>query len=335
MMYEKLKEEEGSETRSEKGYQMAYWKRPPALAGKRVLITGVGFKPVISQFKDIARKPTHTPIYSDPNTECKANIGAAAALECAALGASVLMVARSEEKLAVVKKWVENEIDPSLLRAPGTHYAQVTVEHAAVDLSDFRSMERLVRSIPEDKPLYWVQSVGIGAGSVQLKDDNPYLRIDDITPELISAELSVLTNTIELMRLLLPRFRLQNETRICIVSSMSAIRSVIFGSMHNAAKAALSRFANAAMLELYKNRIFITDVRPGAIDTGLYDHSEVAATVTQIAASYGTDWSPAHGGLRLAPPTSVGKAIAGALSSEAHMTSINLVARGQWPHEGS
>ena len=316
---------------------MGFWNRPLPLEGKRVLITGVGFRPVVHRFKDITTgQDTHTVLFSTPNTQCKANIGAAAALACASQGASVLMVSRSEEKLAVIKRWVEDEIDPRLLPKPGVVRANpVSIDYVAADVSDFRQMERLVRGIPEQKPLYWVQSVGLGAGTVRLKNDNPYLRIDDVTRELVDAEMSVLANTIELMQLLLPKFRRQQETRVCIVSSMSAVHSVVSGSVHNAAKGALSRFANAASLELAADRIYVTDVRPGAVDTGLYDSLEVQATMERVAAGYGVDWSQKNGGLRLMPPSAVGKAIAGALGSEAHITSVNMVARGQWPHEGS
>lgn len=57
------------------------------LTGKRILITGVGIKPVGHIFTDITTgKPSHTPIFAD-GIEYKANIGAAIAFECAMAGA--------------------------------------------------------------------------------------------------------------------------------------------------------------------------------------------------------------------------------------------------------
>ncbi|OGG55186.1 hypothetical protein A3D62_00155 [Candidatus Kaiserbacteria bacterium RIFCSPHIGHO2_02_FULL_49_11] len=291
------------------------------LSGKRVLITGVGIKPVGFVFKDIATgQPSHTAVVVE-GKECKANIGAATALECAKAGAIVHLVARTESKLQIVKKWIEESV------------AGAQVEYSTVDLSDISSLEKLIASIPDDLTLYWVQSVGLGAGTVQVKDDNPYLPIDDLSEDLIEAELSVLKNTVSLLRLLLPRFRNQKETRVCVVSSMSAIRSVISGSMHMAAKGAISRFANAAMIELDSDKIFITDVRPGIVDTGMYDSKIVQETVAMMGKNYGYDYSKTN--IYCAPPSAVGKAIVNALISEAHITSINMVARGQWPHEGS
>jgi hypothetical protein len=49
--------------------------------------------------------------------------------------------------------------------------------------------------------------------------------------------------------------------------------------------------------------------------------------------NYGYDYNKT--GLFFMPPSSIGKAIVNVLTSEAHITSINMVARGQWPHEGS
>lgn len=294
-----------------------------SLSGKRVLITGVGLKPVGFIFKDIVTgEPSHTSVATN-GIEYKANIGSATALECARVGAIVHLVSRSEDKLKIVKNWIEKNVSGS------------KVEYSAVDIGDSDELKRILEAIPTDNPLYWVQSVGLGAGTVKLKDDNPYLMIDDISQELMDAELSVLKNTVSLLQLLLPRFRQQNETRICIVSSMSAIRSVISGSVHMAAKGAISRFTNAANLELDKEKIFVTDIRPGGADTGLYDSEEVQKTIIKIAGTYGYDWSHQNGGPRLIPPSTIGQAIVTALTSQGHITSINMVGRGQWPHEGS
>ena len=87
------------------------------------------------------------------------------------------------------------------------------------------------------------------------------------------------------------------------------------------------------MIELDPENIFITDIRPGGADTGLYDSKVVSDTIIKMSKTYGYDWS--KGGPRLIPPSSVGKAVVLALTSEGHITSVNMVGRGQWPHEGS
>jgi short-subunit dehydrogenase len=290
------------------------------LKDKLVVVTGVGIKPVDHIFKDInTGEPSHTPIHVDSEIY-KANIGAAVSFELCKAGASVLMIARTEEKLKTVKTWIKDSIP------------QASIEYIPVDLADESAVKTLVSKLPKDKEVYWVQCVGLGGGTVKVKDDNPYLTIENISPELIEVEMTVLRDTVSFLQALLPQFRKQKETRVCIVSSMSAVRSVPGGSIHNAAKGAISRFANAAMIELHKENIFITDVRPGGVDTGLYDSKIVQDSIIPMAASYGTDWTKE---IRLAPPSSVAKIIVQILDSEAHISSVNLVARGQFPHEGS
>ena len=68
------------------------------------------------------------------------------------------------------------------------------------------------------------------------------------------------------------------------------------------------------------------------IDTGMYDNPEVQKAVCEISDEYG--------GLHrqrfaLASPISVGYVALAAFTSPAHITSINLVAQGQFPNEGS
>ncbi len=255
--------------------------------------------------------------------EYKANIGAATAYELCKAGAAVHMLARTEKNLQIIQKWIKND------------FPNAEIFYSPVDIKNEKQVIDFVASLPSDKTIEWVQCVGLGGGTVTVKDDNPYITIENISPELVEAEVTVLKDTVAFLQKLLPIFKKQKETRVVIVSSMSAVRSVPGGAIHNAAKGAISRFANAAMIELGKNNIFITDVRPGGVDTGMYDTKAVQESIKPMAVSYGYDWSDENGGLRLAPPSSVGKAIAAILSSEAHITSLNLVARGQWPHEGS
>lgn len=290
------------------------------LKNKRVIVTGIGIKPVGFVFNDFTtNEPTHTPVIVDKK-EYKANLGTATALECARAGAIVHLVCHTEAKAKIVKQWLE-EMVPNAV-----------IEYSVVDLNDVEHLKKFVESLPTDLPLAWVQSLGLGAGTVVIEDDNPYLPVDKLSSDLIEAELSVLTSTISLLQLLLPTFRKQEETRICIVSSMSAIRGYPFGGMHAAAKGAISRFINAVRMELDTDGIFITDVRPGMVDTGGYDNEAVRDANVRIGKAAGQDWTE---GLYMMPPTAVGEAIVMALASRSNILSINMVARGQELNEQS
>lgn len=157
--------------------------------------------------------------------------------------------------------------------------------------------------------------------------------------DLLEKEASiVLKGTHLMMQSLLPILRKQaqfnKEPRIVIISSMSAVRSYLFGGTHCAAKGAIGRYANAAMLELWKEGIYVTDVRPGGVDTGGYDNPVVQKAILKIDDSYNGIWRKT--GVHLAQPISVGYSIAMTLFAPgAHVTSINILGKGQIPHESS
>jgi len=291
------------------------------LSGKRIIVTGCGYKPLQHIFYN-RNEPTHEPIWVD-GQEMKLNIGSAVAGVLALNGATVHMVSTSPDKLSNIKD--------SLMEIVQNKDA---VEYSVLDLLSEDDVGQFVKSLPKDKPIYWAQSVGLGAGSYKLENDNPYLPIEDISLDLIEQESrTVLRATHLMMKELLPVFRSQDEARIAVVTSMSAIRGYSSGGAHCAAKGAIDRYTNAAMLGSYKDNIFITTVRPGAVDTGMYDNTAVQEALKGIADEYQCDYR--NKGIKLASPASVGEAINYAFTTSAHIPSLNLVARGQMPHEGS
>ncbi len=303
--------------------------RTNLLEGKRIVVTGCGYKFVGKVFHGSDGIETHDGVYeSDGVFEVKANIGTAASAVFAANGADIVMVSKSRNKLENIKfSLVKYQIPKD------------KIGFAEVDLLDEKSTQEFVDSLEKDKPLYWFNSIGLGAGSYQLKNDNPYLHIEDIPLELLEQETrTVLRGTHNLMTKLLPVFREQRkkgipENRIAIVSSMSAIRGYSRGGTHCASKGAISRYTNAAMFDLGReDNILVTDIRPGAIDTGMYDNPEVQKAVCEISDEYGGKYRERFA---LAPPISVGYVALLAFTLPAHMTSTNLVAIGQWPNEGS
>jgi NAD(P)-dependent dehydrogenase (short-subunit alcohol dehydrogenase family) len=293
----------------------------------RIIVTGCGYAPRRRTFYNVVtKKHTHDPILID-GQEYKLNIGAATAIELALSGATVHMVSNSLEKLDNLKMHVD------LLLEKQTSENGGLVEYSAVDLLDEQHVETLVSNLREDKPLYWVHSLGLGAGNYRLVDDNPYLRIEDIPTDLFKQEFSITEATHTMVRKLLPRLRKQSQTKIVIVTSMSAIRFYPYGAVHCAAKSALDAYAKVLDLELFNENIFVTKIRPGMVDTGMYDAQVVQDANIEIAKFFGMDITEA--GIQLAPPSSVAKIIATILANDAHIPSINLIAMGQETTEGS
>lgn len=293
------------------------------LAGTRVIVTGCGYKLAKHTFHDITtHEPSHDSIIVD-GEEMKLNIGSATAGVLALNGATVHMVSTSQDKLRNIGNALVDIVEDVN-----------KVEYSALDLLDINEVSQFIKDFPTDKPIYWVQCVGLGAGSYKLKDDNPYLPLEEIPLDLIEKESqTVLRATHLMMKELLPILRKQEETRVALITSMSAIRGYSFGGTHCAAKGAIDRYANASMLYLYKDNIFVTTIRPGGIDTGMYDNKAVQSAIKVISDEYQGDWR--NNGIRLAPPISVGSAVNFVFTTQAHIPSLNLVAKGQFPHEGS
>lgn len=291
------------------------------LNGKRIIITGCGYKPISKVFTDLVTKEQSHDSIEVENKEMKLNIGSAIAGILARNGAIIHMVSTSEEKLRNIKNNFSEIIESNL------------IEYSALDLLNEKEVKTFVEKLSKDKEIYWVQSVGLGAGSYKLKDDNPYLPLEEIDVELIEAETStVLKATHIMMKALLPVFRKQKETRIAIITSMSAIRGYSLGGTHTTAKGAIDRYANSSMLALYKDNIFVTTIRPGGVDTGMYDSPKVQEAVNQISDEYSGQYRKHQA---YAPPTSIGEIIKEVFTIPAHITSINIVAKGQFPNEGS
>jgi len=293
------------------------------LEGIRVVITGCGYKPVQHVFYDIVTgEPSHDFIIVS-GREMKLNIGAATAGVLALAGATVHMVSTSMDKLQNIKESLDSLVGN-----------ETQIECSQFDLFNERSIKESIDGLPHDKQLYWVQALGLSGGAYNVKDDNPYLPIEDIDPKLMEAELSVTIATQKMMREFLPRLKQQKESRIAIITSMSAIRAYSLGGTHCAGKAALDKWANSARLAFYKkpNNIFVTTIRPGGVDTGMYDNAIIQNVVETISDEYTGQYSTHH---TYMPPTTVGRAILLAFTAPAHIPSLNLVAKGQFPHEGS
>ena len=293
------------------------------LEGIRVVVTGCGYKPVQHIFYDIVTgEPSHDSIIVN-GQEMKLNIGSATSAVLALNGATVHMVSTSMDKLQNIKNSLDSLVGN-----------ETQIEYSKVDLFDEHSIKELINSLPNDKSVYWVQALGLSGGVYNVKDDNPYLPIEDIDPKLMEAELSVTIATQKMMREFLPRLKQQKESRIAIITSMSAIRAYSLGGTHCAGKAALDKWANSARLAFYKtpDNIFITTIRPGGVDTGMYDNTVIQNVIESISDEYTGQYSKHH---TYMPPTTVGKSILLAFTVPAHIPSLNLVAKGQFPHEGS
>ena len=292
------------------------------LTGIRILVTGCGYTPLKTIFTSITRhEATHDSLVIG-DQEFKLNMGAITAEVLALHGATVHMVARTEEKLKTLKNHIA-----------GKTGKPQQIEYSAVDLMDEEKVKELFENLPRDLPIYWFHSVGLSAGSYR-PTGNRWLPFQKLTLEHFSTEvIPFWATTTSIAKHLWPIFEKQVESRIVLISSMSAVRGYPLGASHCAATAALDMLANVLTLEGYKKNIFVTTLRAGGIDTGTYENKDIQDSIIAVSDSYGGRWRDEQ--ISLAPPRSIGELVACAFSIPAHVTSMNIVSQGQWPHEGS
>ncbi|MDP2669308.1 MAG: SDR family oxidoreductase [bacterium] len=293
------------------------------LFGKRIIVTGCGYTKLQTMFTNLADGlPSHDEILIS-GTSHKMNMGAATAKILAQEGAVVHMVSRTQDKLEIIKDHIVQAGVPNS-----------RVEFSAVDLMDEATVEQWVADLPKNLPLYWFHCVGQSAGSYKTDISNRWLPFDQLTLEHFSTEvIPFWATTRNVAKSLWPIFVAQRETRIVLISSMSAVRCYTLGASHCAAEAAMDKLANVLMLAGYKQNIFVTTLRAGAIDTGTYESKEVQESVIKITNEYNGRWCDEP--ITLASPKAIGELATAAFSASAHITSINVVSQGQFPNEGS
>jgi len=239
-----------------------------------VIVTECGFKPVNYIYK-FEGEPSHMAIPIE-GKECKMNIGTAISYYLSQKGINVIMVSRTEEKLKKIKDG---------LAALGCK--EDIISYIASDITTDEGVKLLIENLPDNKEFYWVQSIGMGGGSYKVPNDNIYLPFEEVSPELIQQEENIVPATHRLMLKMVPIFRKQikkkQKAKICIITSMSGERGYHFGATHVAAKHALVGYIKGVEKELEDEGINIYDVRPGGIDTGMYDNSVVRKNVEEIS----------------------------------------------------
>jgi len=239
-----------------------------------VIITGCGYKPINHVFI-YEGKPTHNVISID-NIDHKMNIGTATAYFFVKKDIEVVMISRTEESLKKIKEGLVK-----------LGCKEDLIKYIPADITTNEGTDFLIKNLPPRDIFYWVQSIGMGGGAYKIPDDNIYLPFEKISPDLISLEQGIVSATHRLLLKLVPVFRKQvendNPAKICIVTSMSGERGYHFGTTHVAAKHALVGYIKGIEKELEDEGIEIYDIRPGGIDTGMYDNPHTKTAVEEIS----------------------------------------------------
>lgn len=280
-----------------------------------VIISGVGFR-IKKEFSK--RNYVINNVFDDDNVY--QNIGLASAKILAEKGYNLLLISRTQNKLELIKKSLLN-INP-----------YINVHFRAVNLLNEEDVKIMFSKLPKYENYSYVQSAGLSAGGYELKDDNPYLKIEDLPLDLPVKEFEVVIKSLLLcVKCLLPIFKTQAQSKIIVINSMSGIRSYPRGFSHSSAKGGLHSAIRSLSLELDKKNIYLSEINPGIVETGAYESEKVKEAVREISKDFGYSYK----NLPKINPISVAEAVLLCLESNSNILTINMVPKGQWKHLGA
>lgn len=281
------------------------------MLSSRIVILGVGYK-TNEAFKQEEN------VFESSNA--KINMGAACARQLAKAGHDLIIISKTSEKI--------NKVRNDLLIL----YPNRKIEAKVIDVLKTEEVNEFFESLDKDYHYDYVHSAGLGAGCYQIKDDNPYLAIEDIPVDLPSKEFEIVVKSLLIfVRGFLPFFKNQHRSKVVVINSMSGIRPYPLGFSHSSAKAGLHNAVRSLTLELNKKYIYFSEINPGMADTGSYDGVAVVDAVQKISKEFGYNYNE----LPQMSPYEVADAVKLCLESNAHILEVNLVSEGQFPHCGA
>ena len=278
---------------------------------KYIVLLGVGFKSNHS-FSSCEN------VFLTENV--KVNIGAACARQLAKDGHDLIIISKTSEKIIKIREdLISLYPDRDIIAQP-------------IDVLNDSQVADFFSNLDPQCTYSYVHSAGLGAGGYRIKDDNPYLTIEDTPIDLPTKEFEVVVKSLlSFVRGFLPFFRNQPKSKVVVVNSMSGIRPYPMGFSHSSAKAGLHNAVRSLTLELTKDNIFFSEINPGMADTGFYDGEAVIDAVQKISKEFGYKYDK----LPQMSPYEVADVVKMCLESKAHILEVNMVSEGQFPHCGA
>ncbi len=183
-------------------------------------------------------------------TGASSGIGRATAIECAKLGARVIITARREEQLKNVLDILEGK----------DH------EYRICDLNDYISIEKLIESLPEIHGL--VNNAGFSKTlPIPFINENSFhdiLQVNTISPILLLGGL-------------IKKKKLRKGSSVVFTCSVSGLGKTSPGNtMYASTKGAIAAFTMGAAKELAEKTIRVNSVCPGMVETNIIEKLSVS-----------------------------------------------------------
>lgn len=185
-------------------------------------------------------------------TGASSGIGRCVAMECAKMGAKLVINGRNQERL-----------NQTLSMLEGTGHQAIVA-----DLSDHEAVSTMVEQLPQ------LDGVSHNAGVTSIGMIK-FIKVDDWQ----ALSQTNVFSAIWLTRCLVAKKKLNKPASVVFTSSISGNDSVRHGeALYAATKSALSGFAKAAALDLASQGIRVNCIHPGMIETELFHSSQDALT---------------------------------------------------------
>jgi NAD(P)-dependent dehydrogenase (short-subunit alcohol dehydrogenase family) len=183
-------------------------------------------------------------------TGASSGIGKATAIECAKMGAKVVITGRNAERLQETFEQLE-----------GDGHLQITA-----DLNDERQIAALVEKLPELQGI--VHCAGIAVNKpfkfVKQEEFNRLMQTNFYAPVFITQQLY-------------KSKKLPKSSSVVFISSIATFTVGLGDSMYAASKGAVNAFAKVMAVELAKQRIRVNFIQPGVVNTNIFE----AGTLTE------------------------------------------------------
>lgn len=182
-------------------------------------------------------------------TGASSGIGRATAIECAKLGAHVVITGRNAERLQETFDQLE-----------GDGHSQIIA-----DLTNQEELEQLVNEMPQLDGL--VNNAGIGGVKpitfIKQNDLDSMFGANTYAPVILT-------------KLLMKKKKINQGGSIVFISSIAAMRGGIGNSVYSMTKAAIMSFAKCCALEFAEKNIRVNSVHPGMVETPLIHNGAIS-----------------------------------------------------------
>ncbi|GAA0346528.1 SDR family oxidoreductase [Bacillus carboniphilus] len=191
-------------------------------------------------------------------TGASSGIGAKMALLCAKSGANVILLARSLDKLEVLKQEIENQFP-------------VAVHVFRLDVSDVSEIQAVFAKILQTVSHVDVLINNAGFG---IFDEVEHAKLEDAKAMFDTNVLGLIACT----KMVLPGMKQRKSGHIVNIASIAGKLATPKSSVYSASKHAVLGFTNSLRMELDDEGIYVTAVNPGPIETNFFNIADEGGT---------------------------------------------------------